>query len=119
MPCGGASVGVGRAATRLSSVARTSFMSCRFAPSTASPIGTPCPSVNRLRLTPPLARSVGFGPVFFPSQRRLGHGTVHAQPVPVNALEFVKLFHPRLPEFQGDVRVDPHLKPVMGRGFGT
>ena len=79
----------------------------------------PWPSVNRLRLTPPLARSVGFGPVFFPPERRLGHRPVHAQPVPRDALQLVKLFHPRLPEFQENVRFDPCLKPIVGRGFGT
>ena len=38
-------------------VSRTSFMSFRLAPSIARPIGTPCPSVNRLRFAP-----------FFPGQ---------------------------------------------------
>ena len=37
---------------KLSSVARTSFMSWRLAPSTASPTGMTPASVNRLRLTP-------------------------------------------------------------------
>jgi ABC-type multidrug transport system ATPase subunit len=36
---------------------------------------------------------------FFPSQRRLGHRPIHAQPVPIKALQLVKLCHPRLPEF--------------------
>ena len=40
-----------------STVSRTSFISCRLAPSVAKPIGTPCPSVNRLRFAP-----------FFPGQ---------------------------------------------------
>src|SRR5215470_5333210 len=119
MPCGCASVGSGRGPTMLSIVERTNFMSWRLAPSTASPRGTPWPSVNRLRLTPPLARSVGFGPVFFPPERRLGHRAVHAQPGPVNALQLVKLCHPSLPKFQEDLGVDPCLKAVMGRGFGT
>src|SRR5579884_3609146 len=42
----------------------TSFMSCRFAPSITTPIGTPCPSVSMLRFTPHLPRLVGLGPVF-------------------------------------------------------
>ena len=100
-------------------MARTNFISCRLAPSTASPMGTPWPSVNRLRLTPLLARSVGFGPVFFPPERRLGHRAVHAQPVPVDALQLIKLSHPRLPEFQEDVCCNPLLKAVVGGGFGT
>src|SRR5262249_52605717 len=98
MPCGCAAVGAGRSTTRLSSVDRTSFISCRLAPSTANPSGTPWPSVTRLRLTPPLARSVGLGPVFFPPEWRLGHGAIHAQPGPINALQLVKLGHARLPE---------------------
>ena len=36
----------------------------------------PWASVNRLRLTPPLPRSVGLGPVFPPAQGRFGHGAV-------------------------------------------
>src|SRR5919199_4876846 len=31
-----------------------------------TPIGTPCPSVSRLRFAPCFARSVGFGPLFSP-----------------------------------------------------
>ena len=53
-------MGAGRC-TRLSSVARASLMSWRLAPSTASPTGIPRASVNRLRLTPVLPRSVGLG----------------------------------------------------------
>ena len=56
--------GRGRGTGRLSTVARTSFMSWRLAPSTASPTGIPWASVNRLRLTPCLPRSVGLVPVF-------------------------------------------------------
>src|ERR687886_2322448 len=119
MPWGSSAVGSGRSATRLSMVARTSFMSCRLAPSTATPIGTPCPSVSRLRLTPCLPRSVGFGPVFFPPKRCLRHRSVHTQPVPVNALQLVKLFHSCKPEFLEDPRLDPLLEAVVGGGLGT
>ena len=55
-------LGAGRGTGRLSTVARTSFMSWRFAPSTARPTGTPWASVSRLRLTPRLPRSVGLAP---------------------------------------------------------
>ena len=64
-PLGCSAVGSGRGTTTLSRVSRVSFMSCRLAPATAKPTGTPCPSVSRLRLTPALPRSVGLGPVFF------------------------------------------------------
>ena len=82
---------------RLSSVARTSFISWRLAPSTASPAGMPWASVNRLRLTPLLPRSVGLGPVFSPAQGGFGHGPVQAQPTPVHALQLIVTFQPRPP----------------------
>src|SRR5262245_29494387 len=97
-------------------VSRTIFMSGRLAPSTAKPIGTPWPSTNRLRLTPLLARSVGFLPVFFPPESCLGHAPVHAQPVPVEALQAVIFEQPRLPECQEDAVFDPLLEAVVGRG---
>ena len=78
-PWGRSGVGAGRCTGRLSSVARANFMSWRLAPSTASPTGIPRPSVNRLRLTPVLPRSVGLGPVFPPAQGGLGYGSIHAQ----------------------------------------
>lgn len=48
----------------LSSVSRASVKSTRLAPATGSPTGMPAASVSRLRLLPPLAQSVGLGPVF-------------------------------------------------------
>ena len=64
--------------TMLSRVSRASLKSLRFAPATTMARGTPLASVSKLRLVPPLARSVGFGPVFFSPERRLGH-----RPVPL------------------------------------
>ena len=92
MRWGGRRRGTGRRST----VDRTSFMSWRLVPSTASPTGIPWASANRLRLTPRLPRSVGLGPVFFPAQRGFGHGPVQAQPTPVQTLQFVIAFqsHP-------------------------
>src|SRR5919202_4220831 len=119
MPCGASSVASGRSATRLSMVARTSFMSCRLAPSTARPIGTPCPSVSTLRLTPLLPRSVGFGPVFFPPERCLRHRSIHAQPTPVNALQFIELLDACEPELLENTGLDPRLEAVVGGGLGT
>src|SRR5919199_3959969 len=103
----------------LSIVACTSFESCRLAPSIARPIGTPCPSVSRLRLTPLLPRSVGVRPVFFPPERCLRHRSIQTQPGPVNAVQFSKLLDPGIPEFQEDACRHPFLKAVMGGGFGT
>src|SRR5438067_1547224 len=100
----------------LSIVSRASFMSGRFAPSTANPIGTPSASTSTLRLAPLLPRSVGLGPVFFFSQRGLGHAAVHAQPGPVDAHEVVILQQALLPEGQKDARLDPLLEAVVGGG---
>src|SRR6478736_5166033 len=113
MPCVSSSVASGRTATRLSSVARTIFMSCRLAPSIARPIGMPCPSVSKLRLTPLLPRSVGFRPVFFSPERCLRHRSIHTQPSPVDALQFVKLLDAGIPQLQEDASFDPFLEAVM------
>src|SRR5262245_26363272 len=100
----------------LSRVSRTIFMSGRLAPSAAQPTGTPWPSTSRLRLTPFWARSVGFLPVFFPTERRLGHAAVHAQPRPVDALQAVVVEQAQLPELEEDAGLDPLLEAVVGRG---
>src|SRR5439155_1806007 len=100
----------------LSRVSFASLKSLRLAPSTASPIGTPPPSVSKLRFTPSLARSVGFGPVFFPSQRSFGHGSVHRLPAPVNAFEFVVGGQALLPQLRKHPGAHPVLKPPMGGG---
>src|ERR1700677_766039 len=75
--------------TILSRVSRASLKSLRFAPATTTARGTPLASVSRLRLVPPLALSVGLGPVFFPPERRLRHRAVHREPAPVHAHELV------------------------------
>lgn len=79
----------------------------------------PPPSTSRLRLTPLLARSVGFLPVFFPPEGRLGHAPVHAQPLPVDALQAVVLRKPRLPQGQEDAGRDPLPEAVVGGGAGA
>src|SRR5215470_2862915 len=112
MPCGRSSAGAGRSTGMLPRVASTIFMSLRLAPSTARPTGTPWPSTSRLRLTPFLARSVGFLPVFFPPEGRLGHAPVQRQPGPVNALQAVVLQQPGLPQRQEDAVGDPLLEAV-------
>lgn len=71
-----------------------------------------------LRLVPFLARSVGLGPVFSPPERGLGHGPVHAQPLPVDALEEVVLQKPGLPQHQEDAGLDPLLEAVVGGRAG-
>src|SRR3954453_2176453 len=103
----------------LASVARVNFMSLRLAPSVARPTGMPLASTSRLRLAPRLPRSVGFLPVFFPPEGRLGHAPVHAQPGPVDAHEFVVGHQAGLPQRLEDAGLDPLLEAVMGRGSGA
>ncbi len=103
----------------LVSVSSTIFMSLRLAPSTARPMGMPLASTNWLRLTPRLARSVGFLPVFFPPERCLGHAAVHAQPGPVDPLHLVVAEQAGLPHAQEDACFDPFLEAIMGGGAGT
>src|SRR4051812_15049775 len=103
----------------LSSVASVSFTSWRLAPSTARPTGMPWASTSRLRLAPCLPRSVGFLPVFFPPEGRLGHAPVHAQPLPVDAPQAVVFQQPRLPQGQEDAVPDPLLEAVVRRRAGA
>jgi hypothetical protein len=79
----------------------------------------PSASTSRLRLAPFLARSVGFFPVFFPPERRLGHAPVHAHPGPIDALQVVVGHQAGLPQVQEDAGLDPLLEAVMGRRSGT
>ena len=70
-------------------------------------------------MAPRLPRSVGFRPVFFPPERRLGHAAVHAQPAPVDALQVVVGHQARLPQRQEHAGLCPLLEAVMGRGAGA
>ena len=79
----------------------------------------PWASVNRLRLTPPLPRSVGLGPVFSPAQGRFGHGAVHTQPTPVQPLQFVIAFQSHPPQLQEHPSGNPFLKAQVGGGPGA
>ncbi len=67
-------------------------------------------------MTPFLARSVGFLPVFFPPERRLGHAPVHALPGPVDPVPLVVGQQARLPHPLEDAGRDPFLEAVMGGG---
>ena len=70
-------------------------------------------------MTPRLPRSVGLRPVFFPPERCLRHRSIHTHPAPVDAVQFVKLLDPGIPEFQEDASLNPLLKAVMRSRFGT
>lgn len=103
----------------LSKVASTSLLSWVLAPLTASPTGTPWPSVNTERFVPRLPRSVGFFPVFFPPERGFGHRPVHRLPLPVDALQGVVLFQRQLPEFAKHLAVNQPLEVAMEAAPGT
>src|SRR5512143_3504083 len=85
----------------------------------ANPIGMPWASVRRLRLTPRLARSVGLGPLFFPTQRGLGHGAIQGLPTPANLSALVIFDQAHLPQFQKDAGLGPLLEPPVSGGTGT
>ena len=55
-------------------------------------------------------------PVFFPPEGRLGHAPVHAQPLPVNALQTRVFQQSGLPQRRKDPRSDPLLEAVVRRG---
>jgi hypothetical protein len=79
----------------------------------------PSPSVSRLRLTPFLARSVGFFPVFFPPEGCLGHAPVHRQPRPVDPLPVIVGHQARLPQGLEDALFHPALEAIVGGGTGA
>lgn len=76
----------------------------------------PRASVNRLRLTPPLPRSVGLGPVFFPAQRRFVQRTVESHPVEIEAYQVLVVLQGHVPELREDTSLHPFLEPGVGRG---
>src|SRR5215203_398940 len=104
---------MGRSTGMLLSVGSSSRLSCVLAPSTATPRGTPAPSVKTERFTPDFARSVGFGPVFFPAQRRFGQRPVDALEVPLNALQIVVLQERHVPQLAKHAALGPLLKIMM------
>lgn len=80
--------------TALSSVSMRALLSCVFAPVTVAASGVPSASVTTWCFVPGLARSVGFGPVFFPPAHRPQGGRVCYRPRPVDQLRvFESLDH--------------------------
>jgi hypothetical protein len=105
----------GQSIGTLESVSRASLKSGRLAPATATPRVTPAPSVSRLRFVPLLARSVGLGPVFSPTQRCLRHHAVECLPVPLDAFQFLIGEEPTDPKLPEDPGPGPLLEaPVRG-----
>ena len=112
--CGAAKEGLGRATGMLRMVSVKSLKSFWLAPATHKPTGTPLPSTSSERLVPLLARSVGLGPVFFPTQRRLALRPVQRQPRPVDADQCIVGQKPLTPERREYPRLRPFLEPAMG-----
>src|SRR5258708_25159453 len=100
-------------------VSPTILKSWRLAPSTARPMGRPLPSVSRLRFVPPLARSVGLGPVFFPAEWSLAHRPIHRLPFPIDALQLVEGKKAGFPKGQEDSSAGPLAKATISRGTGA
>jgi hypothetical protein len=59
---------------------------------------------------------VGFLPVFFPPEGRLGHAPVHRQPGPVDPRGTVVVEQAGLPPLEEDTGLDPLLEAVVGGG---
>jgi hypothetical protein len=76
-------------------------------------------SVNKLRLVPRFARSVGVGSGFFPPERRLGHRAVHRQPAPVHPDKLVVVRQPRHPRLLEHACFGPFHEAPMRRGAGA
>ena len=70
-------------------------------------------------MTPFLARSVGFGPVFFPPEGRLRLASVHAEPRPVDPVEVIVLQQAGLPKLEEHPRFHPFLEAIVGGGART
>src|SRR5690349_6914342 len=102
-----------------SSVWRSSLWSFVLAPPTTRPIGTPRPSHSTLLLLPFFPLSVGLGPVFFPSQRRLALGPVYGQPSPVDAFQRLVHQQPLAPELPKHSSRQPLPETSVGRGRST
>ena len=89
-----------------------SFMSYQLAPSSLMPMGRPYASTKRLRLTPPLPRSVGLAQVFFP-ERSLVQRTVEGTPFQVQTNHLVVLGQGLVPQARPDASLYPVLKPAV------
>lgn len=90
-------------------------MSCWLAPSTTTASGLRCAPVSTLRLTPLLPRSLGLGPVIFPSQGSLGHRAIECKPGPVDPVECLHPQQAQAPELLECDRLRPRLKAPMRR----
>lgn len=75
----------------MSTIRTMGQVTVQVAPSTATSIGTPLPSVRTLRLVPILLRSMGFLSAFFP-ERVFGPRLIQREPGPLHTVLGV-IFH--------------------------
>src|SRR5436309_966943 len=99
--------------TRASSSSASAALSGVLAAVITKAIGTPPPSVRTWRLVPALARSVGFGPVFFPTQRGFVQGRIRRLPRPLQALGRIIVLEEQPPHRLPHAVVDPALESPM------
>jgi len=86
-----------------------------FAPVIGHEMGMPFLSVERLRLVPSLALSVGFLPISPPTEGCLGHRPVGGAKAPVDTLQFVVLVQQVLPYLFEYAPMLPFLEPAVRR----
>src|SRR5260221_9194229 len=81
--------------------------------------GHPMPLCKNAAFYPAFSTIGWVGTGFFSTQRSLGHGSIHAQPVPVQPMHLIKLFDSRLPQCKEDSCIHPCLKPIVRRRMRT
>lgn len=111
--CCSTSSGSGRSRTMESMVASRSLQSCRFAPSSTAAKGPPSASTNMLFFVPDFPRSVGFGPVFSPTETGFVGAAVGGLPLPIKTTKLITFGRQFLPDALEETTPHPDLKPVM------
>src|SRR5437879_12040201 len=104
---------------RASSSSASAALSGVLAAVIANPIGTPPPSVRTWRLVPDFARSVGFGPVFFPAQWGFVQGGIGRFPGPLQALGGIIVLNDEVPLRRPHAAFAQGLEAPLHRGAGA
>jgi len=95
------------------SVSRSILKSLVLAPVTGHEMGMPFLSVVRLLFVPILALSVGFLPIFFPTQWSFGHRAVSCAETPVDSLQFIVGAEQSFPYLLENSALLPFLKSFV------
>src|SRR4051812_18484979 len=80
-------------------------------------MGTPRASVTTERLVPSFPRSVGLGPVFFPTQGSFGHRSIGRQPLPIDPDKSIIGQQPLPSKFIEHTGLDPFREAPVSRGL--